>query len=165
PKGFERNYLSDFNFEVSDFKIDENPERGILRYSFSFSDLDAVEVIGNKMIVNPLFFRQILSSSFHQDSRNYPLEFGSIISKSKSIRIQIPEGYKIESLPKDNQFMVQGNVAGYIYKIKEENGLIVLDTVYKIGHSILPAEYYGLMKDFENEQINTENQQIVLVKI
>ena len=61
--------------------------------------------------------------------------------------------------------MVQGNVAGYIYKIKEENGLIVLDTVYKIGHSILPAEYYGLMKDFENKQINTENQQIVLVKI
>ena len=165
PKGFERNYLSDFSFEVSDFKIDENQERGILRYSFSFSDLDAVEVIGNKMIINPLFFRQIHSSSFNQDTRNYPLEFGSIISKSKSIRIQIPEGYKIESLPKDNQFMVQGNVAGYIYKIKEENGLIVLDTVYKIGHSILPAEYYGLMKDFENKQINTENQQIVLVKI
>src|SRR5690606_25675329 len=155
PKEFEKSYLDEFNFDVSTFKMDENADKGILRYTFKFSDIPAADVVGDKLILNPLLFRQLKTSSFTQDSRNYPLEFGSLISKSKSVKIKIPEGYKVSSLPTGKQIMVEGKVAGYVYKVEEKEGHIILNTVYEIGHSVLPANYYKLMKDFETQQIET----------
>ena len=165
PKEFEKEYLEEYNFDVENFKIDENADKGLLRYSFKFSDIQAGEIVGSKLILNPLVFTQLKESSFKQDSRNYPLEFGSVISHSKIIKIKIPEGYKVESLPAAKQFIVEGKVAGYVYKIEEKEGYIILNSVYEIVHSVLPANYYKLMKDFENNQINAESQEIVFVKI
>ncbi len=165
PKEFEKSYLEEFNFDVESFKIDENAEKGILRYTFKFTDVPGGELIGNKMILNPLLFTQLTQSSFTQDSRNYPLEFGSVISKSKIIKIKIPEGYKVESLPAEKRFVVEGNVAGYVYKVEEKDGFIILNSVYEIAHSMLPANYYKPMKDFEKNQMNAEGQEVVLVKM
>ncbi len=164
PKGFESEYLSNFSFDAQNFKIDENKETGMVRYSLKFENIPGGEVIGNKILINPLLFSQTKQSSFQYDTRNYPLEFGTLMSKSKLFKIKIPEGYKVESLPKENQFVIEGNYAGYIYKVIEKEGYIEAVTLYEVNQSILPASYYQLMKDLENKQINAENQQIVLVK-
>ena len=164
PAEFEKEYLSDYNFDIDNFKIDENEEKGIVRYSFKFQNAPGGEIIGNKILINPLLFTQLTQSSFQYETRNYPLEFGTLISKSKTVKIKIPEGYHVESVPETKQFVVEGNIAGYIYKAEEQDGYIVLSTAYQVGHSILPATYYKPMKDFEKQQISIENQQIVLVK-
>lgn len=165
PAEFEKDYLSEYTFDIDNFRIDENLEKGIVRYSFKFENVTAGEAIGNKILINPLLFTQLIKNSFQYEQRNYPLEFGSLISKSKIVKIKIPEGYRVESIPDEKQFVVEGNIAGYIYKVEEQNGYIVLNTVYQVGHSILPASFYKPMKDFESQQINTERQQVVLVKI
>lgn len=165
PKGFEESYLDNYTFDIENFKIDESQDKSSLRYSFKFSDVQAADIVGNKMIINPLLFTQLKENSFKHDTRNYPLEFGTAISKSKIIKIKIPEGYKVESLPTEKQFVVDGNVAGYVYKIEEKDGHILLTSLYEIAYSFLPANYYKLMKDFENKQINAENQDIVFVKL
>src|SRR5690606_30066549 len=59
PKEFEKSYLDEFNFDVSTFKMDENADKGILRYTFKFSDIPAADVVGDKLILNPLLFRQL----------------------------------------------------------------------------------------------------------
>jgi len=164
PAEFEKDYLSDYKFDIDNFKIDENLEKGIVRYSFKFQDVSVGEAIGNKLLINPLLFTQLTKNSFQYEKRSYPLEFGSLISKSKTIKIRIPEGYTVESIPEAKQFVVEGNIAGYLYKVEEQDGYIVLSTIYQIGQSILPASYYKPMKDFENQQINSESQQVVLVK-
>lgn len=165
PKKFESEYLSNFSFDTSNFKIDENQTNGMVRYAFKFENIPGGEVIGNKILINPLLFSQITQSSFQYETRNYPLEFGTQMSKSRIIRIKIPDGYKVESLPQENQFLIEGNHAGYVYKVIENNGYIEAVTVYQVNQSILPASYYKAMKEFETKQINTENQQVVLVKI
>ena len=165
PKEFEKSYLEEFNFDVEGFKIDENAEKGILRYTFKFTDVPGGELIGSKLILNPLLFTQLTKSSFGQESRDYPLEFGSVISKSKVIKIKIPEGYTVESLPAEKSFVVDENVAGYVYKVEEKDGFIILNSVYEIAHSMLPANYYKPMKDFEKNQIAAEGQEVVLVKM
>lgn len=164
PKRFESNYLSDYQFDVSDFRIDENPEKGIVRYSFKFEDLKAADVIGDKIIVNPMLFLQNSKSTFTAQTRNYPLEFGSVISNSRTIKIKIPEGYKVESLPNEQTFLVEGKVAGYVYKAEEKDGHIIVSTLHQIGESILPAEFYEPMRTLENNMITTEDQQVILVK-
>lgn len=165
PKDFEKYYLSDYTFDVDNFKIDENLDKGLVRYSFKFENVPSGDVMGNKIILNPMLFAQTINSNYHYDSRNYPLEFGTAYNKSRTIKVKIPEGYKIESMPQEKQFVVEGNQAGYVYKIEEKDGFIVVNTVEQMAQSILPPAYYKLMKEFENSQINTEAQQVVLVKL
>lgn len=165
PKEFETDYLSNFAFDVDTFKVDENNEKGIVRYSVKFENVPGGEVIGNKILLNPLLFSQLKKSSFQYETRSYPLEFGTSLSKSKTIKIKIPEGYKVESIPQEKQFVIDGNHAGYVYKVVEKDGFIEVATLYQVNQSLLPASYYKLMKDLEKNQINTENQQVVLVKL
>lgn len=165
PKEFESDYLSNFAFDVETFKVDENNEKGIVRYSVKFENVPGAEVIGNKILLNPLLFSQLKKSSFQYETRSYPLEFGTALSETKTIKIKIPEGYKVESIPQEKQFVIDGNHAGYVYKVIEKDGFIEVATLYQVNQSILPASYYKLMKDLENNQINAENQQVVLVKL
>lgn len=165
PKEFEKEYAKNHSFDLENFRIHENEENGMFRYTFKLNDIQGGEVIGNKIIVNPLLFTKLEKSSFTNDSRNYPLEFGTLISKENTIKIKIPEGFKVESLPAEKSFVVEGNVAGYTYKVIESDGYIVVSTLYQIGQSSLPNTYYKPMKEFESQQINAENQDVVLVKI
>lgn len=163
-KEFEKSYLENYSFDVDNFKIDENPTNGMVRYSFKFENVPSADVMGNKMILNPTLFTQLINSNYHYETRNYPLEFGTAFNNSSNIKIKIPDGYKIESMPQDKQFVVEGNQAGYVYKIEEKDGFIALVTVEQVAQSILPPSYYKLMKEFEKNQINAEAQQVVLVK-
>lgn len=165
PKEFESDYLSNFAFDIDTFKVDENNEKGIVRYSVKFENVPGGEVIGNKILLNPMLFSQLKKSSFQYETRSYPLEFGTSVSETKTIKIKIPEGYKVESIPQEKQFVIDGNHAGYVYKVIEKDGFIEVATLYQVNQSILPASYYKLMKDLESKQINAENQQVVLVKL
>lgn len=164
PKEFENNYLKNYNFDIEGFKIDENTEKGIFRYSFKFNDLSMGNVVGNKIIINPMLFEQLTKNSFTHDTRNYPLEFGSAISEAKTIKIKIPEGYKIETLPQAKKHIVPGEIAGYAYQAQEQNGFIVISTGFQINQSSLPPSYYQAMKELENQKITAEAQQLVLIK-
>lgn len=164
PKRFEENYLNEYNFDIQNFRIDENEERGMFRYSFQFEDAPGGNVIGDKIIFNPLFFTQTENPMFVSNNRNYPLEFGTLMAIEKVFRINIPEGYKVESLPESKTYIVEGNVAGYSYNIEENGGTITVTSLYQIGHSTLPFSFYQPMKEFESNEISAEAQQIVLVK-
>lgn len=164
-KEFEKYYLEDYTFDVENFKADENPTNGMVRYSFKFTDVPAADVMGNKILLNPLLFAQLSTPNYQYDTRNYPLEFGTAFNKSSTVKIKIPDGYKVESIPENKQFVVEGNQAGYLYQIEEKDGFIIVNTVEQVAQSILPPTYYKLMKEFEKNQINTEAQQVVLVKL
>src|SRR5690606_31482760 len=72
PAEFEKDYLSDYKFDIDNFKIDENLEKGIVRYSFKFQDVSVGEAIGNKLLINPLLFTQLTKNSFQYEKRSYP---------------------------------------------------------------------------------------------
>lgn len=164
PKKFEKQYLKNYNFDIDGFKIDENDEKGISRYSFKFTDLSLGNVVGNKIIINPMLFEQLVKSSFTQESRTYPLEFGTAMNETKIIKIKLPQGYKTESLPEQKQHVVQGDVAAYAYQVKEEGGYLIVLTVSQLNHSSLPSDYYQHIRNLENQQIAAEAQAVVLVK-
>lgn len=164
PKGFESDYLDQYSFDIDGFKIDELPEKSIIRYSFKFSDIPGAEIVGNKIILNPMFFLQLKRNSFTQDNRNYPLEFGTTFTNSKMVQIKIPDGYKVETMPTDKQGVASDRVAGFSYQVIEKDGFLIVSSIYEVGHSILPATYYRSMKDLENQRIDAESQSIVLIK-
>lgn len=162
PTAFEKRFVEDYNFEITDFKTLNN-NQGLLRHSFKFEDIKA-DVIGNKIILNPFLFLSTKTHHLNYDTRHYNIEFGSPMTTTNSIKIKIPEGYKVESLPEKKSFEMLNNTAGYAYGVVEKDGFIIAQMQQVYPYSILPASYYKSLKEFLTNIISTEAQNVVLVK-
>ncbi|MGV0965957.1 transglutaminase domain-containing protein [Empedobacter falsenii] len=162
PKAFEKEFVEDYNFEISDFKTQDN-KQNVIRHQFKFDDIK-VDVAGNKILFNPFLFVANTKHNLNLDQRNYNIEFGAPTTNTNTVKIKIPEGYKVESLPTEKQFTMPDQAGGYAYKVIEKDGFIVAQAQKVIPYSILPAQYYKPLKEFLTNIINAESQQVILVK-
>jgi hypothetical protein len=162
PKAFEKEYTEDYNFEISDFKTQDN-KKDLIRHQFKFSDVKA-DVAGNKILFNPFLFIANTKHHLNLDQRNYNIEFGAPISNTNTVKIKIPEGYKVESLPTEKQLSMPDNTGGYGSKVIEKDGYIIAQTKKMMPYSVLPPQYYKSLKEFLTNIINSESQQVILVK-
>lgn len=162
PKGFEKEFIEDYAFEIDGFKSHDNGE-GLIRHSFKFENLQ-VDVAGNKIIFNPLLFTANLHHDLHYDTRTYNIEFGTPMNINKSVKIKIPDGYQIENLPHNSQEKIINDAAGYAYKIEEKDGFILVSSARVFPYSVLPSDYYKPFKEFMNKVVQAETQQIILIK-
>ncbi len=162
PKAFEKEYTEDYNFEISDFKTQDN-KQNLIRHQFKFNDLK-VDVAGNKILFNPFLFIANTKHNLNLEQRNYNIEFGAPTTNTNTIKIKIPEGYKVESLPTEKQFTMPDQAGGYAYKVIEKDGFIIAQAQKIMPYSVLPAQYYKPLKEFLTNIINTEGQQVILVK-
>lgn len=162
PKAFEKEFVEDYNFEISDFKTQDN-KQNVIRHQFKFDDIK-VDVAGNKILFNPFLFIANTKHNLNLDQRNYNIEFGAPTTNTNTVKIKIPEGYKVESLPTEKQFTMPDQAGGYAYKVIEKDGFIVAQAQKVIPYSILPAQYYKPLKEFLTNIINAESQQVILVK-
>ncbi|QTV06842.1 DUF3857 domain-containing protein [Faecalibacter bovis] len=163
PKAFEKDFIEEYTFDIENFKSVDNNEN-LIRHSFKFSNVQT-DVIGNKIILNPLIFTALENHNLNYENRNYNIEFGTPMTISKIVKIKIPEGYKVESLPKEYQEKIINDAAGYAYKFEEKDGFIQITSARVLPYSILPSDYYKPFKEFMNKVVEAETQQIVLVKI
>jgi hypothetical protein len=77
----------------------------------------------------------------------------------------IPEGYKVEELPKNKNIILGDKDGRFIYSIAQTDNRIVLNLRFSIDKPLfLPLEYQKL-KDFFDRIIAAESEQIVLKKI
>ena len=162
PKEFEKDYIDDYSFEVEGFKSLDNNE-GVIRNSFKFRNIQT-DVVNNKIIINPLLFTATKNHNLNYETRNYNLEFGTPMTISKTVKIKIPEGYKVENLSNAYQEKMINDAAGYIYKVEEKDGTLIVSSARVQPYSILPYDYYSNFKGFMNKVVEAETQNIVLVK-
>lgn len=163
PKAFEKEFVEDYSFDIENFRSMDNNEN-LIRHSFKFSDIQT-DVAGNKIIINPLLFTALENHNLNYETRNYNIEFGTPMTISKTVKIKIPEGYKVESLPKEYQEKIINDAAGYAYKFEEKDGHINISSARVLPYSVLPSDYYKPFKEFMNKVVEAETQQIVLVKM
>ncbi|QHC83960.1 hypothetical protein AS589_03695 [Empedobacter brevis] len=162
PKTFEKEYIEDYNFEISDFKTQDN-QQNVIRHQFKFDDVK-VDVAGNKILFNPFLFVANTKHHLNLEQRNYNIEFGAPTTNTNTVKIKIPEGYKVESLPTEKQFTMPDQAGGYACKVIEKDGFIIAQAQKVIPYSTLPAQYYKPLKDFLTNIIHAESQQVILVK-
>lgn len=163
PKAFEKEFIENYTFDIENFRSVDNNEN-MIRHSFKFADLQT-DVAGNKILLNPLLFTALDNHNLNYETRNYNIEFGTPMTIYKIIKIRIPEGYKVESLPKEYQEKIVNDAAGFAYKYEEKDGFIQITSARVLPYSVLPSDYYKPFKEFMNKVVEAETQQIVLVKI
>ncbi len=133
--------------------------------SFNFISYDQVESIENEMFFSPLLFLRDKENVFKSSNREYPIDFGYGYTNAYMISIKIPEGYEVVELPKSRAFKMPENIGAFSFRSNIANGTIQIVVNETVNQAFLPSDYYLTLKEFYNQVVEKENEQIVLKKI
>lgn len=140
-----------------------NYNRNNLAYIINCKGKSQIEKIGNKIIVSPFLNFPIKENKLKEMKRSYPIDL--IYSRTKNFEstINIPEGYKVNTLPK-NYKMDNGLAEIKLECVKNENNIIVKGT-YSFKKSVYKPAEYGGIKSYFNTIIKKFNESIVFEEI
>ncbi len=150
-KDYQRTNEKDINLPVSE--------------TFSFTSSNSTEVIGGKIYINPMLFYSSQENPFKQEVREYPVDFGFPFMDKYAINIQIPEGFKIESMPASSNFSTVDNIGSFKIMTSTSGNTIQVSIVSQMNTPIVSSEYYAVLKEFYKTMIDKQNEKIVLIKI
>ncbi|MFD1616372.1 DUF3857 domain-containing protein [Gelatiniphilus marinus] len=152
--------------EVSDFKVSNAVELAKpVMESYKFFKESQADIIGDKIYFSPLFFLRTKENPFKLEKREFPVDFGYPTSSVYRIIINLPEGYKVESMPQSAGFALPDNLGSFKFMLSQQASKIQLLIDTKINSSIISPLYYDTLKAYFKQLIEKENEQIVLTKV
>lgn len=131
-------------------------------YDFTHSGL--IDIIGDKMYLNPMLFFTRKENPFKAEKREYPIDFVFPYQDKYAITLTLPEGYVVESLPKSAVIVMEENMGSFKYNIGSSNNSIQIGVLLDINAATIAPDYYLTVKDFFAKMIDKQNEKIILKK-
>src|SRR5690606_33365598 len=104
--------------EIEDYEVKNDIDLSEpVTESYKFTLGSQADVIGDKLYFSPLFFLKSSENPFKLEKREFPIDFGFPSETSYRIIINLPEGYKVESLPAPLALMMPDNLAEFRYNV------------------------------------------------
>ncbi|MFY9241964.1 MAG: transglutaminase domain-containing protein [Polaribacter sp.] len=159
-------YEENNKIEIDEFKIanEEDLDLPVTR-SVKFTSEDLVETINNKVYIEPLLFLTQHNNPFKLEDRKFPVDFATAWKDITRASIEIPAGYKIESLPEALAIGLPDNIGVFKYQVQELGNKIKTVSVLEFNSPMIPPQYYAFLKDFYGKLVAKQSEKIVLVKI
>lgn len=121
--------------------------------------------MGDELFINPMLHFQLKENPFKIEKRLYPVEYPYCRQSGYNFTFNIPEGYTVSELPKNQQIVLPGKTAVFIYQLTEMDKKIVLNSVFKINKTMFFIDEYPLLKEFYDLVVSKQSEPIILKKI
>ncbi len=165
----ESDYLKDFlgsrPWEVSKSEFQNAKE---IQKSFTESHdvtvSDHVMVAGDVLYVNPFILLREESNPFKLEKREYPVDFGTQIEKMYLGKFTIPEGFRVDEIPQSRVLVMPDKAAKYVYNITQIGNTVSIMSNLQINKTLFAQEEYPNLREFYNQVIAKQAEQIVLKK-
>jgi Domain of Unknown Function with PDB structure (DUF3857)/Transglutaminase-like superfamily len=141
------------NFEDLGKPMKEIHELAIQDHSSSSRDI---------MYINPFVVGQTQNNPFKVEDRLYPVDYGSFKEFIYMCKIKLPEEYVVVELPKSKIFVMPENAARYTYNVYQVGDIISIMSNFQINRAIFIQSEYLYLREFYNQVIAKEAEQIVL---
>ncbi|GAA3596964.1 DUF3857 domain-containing protein [Flavivirga amylovorans] len=152
--------------EISDFKVTNGLDLSKpVTESYKFIKESQADIIGDKIYFSPMFYLRTMENPFKLENREFPVDFGYPSTSRYQITINLPEEYKVESIPESVAFSLPDNLGVFKFNIVNSGLSIQLVVNVDINQSIVTPLYYDALKEYFKQMIEKENEQIVLTRI
>ena len=153
------------NIEISDYQA-KNAEtyEGPVSESFGYLFENSAEVTSEKIYFRPMLFLREKENPFKKDTREYPIDFGYSFQDKYFVTIALPAGYSVESVPENLRLGIPGGLGSFQYMIEQKAEKIQLTVIFDINKAMISTADYPYLKEYFNQVITKENQQVVLTK-
>ena len=118
---------------------------------------------GSRALVPMSVFGALAKNPFAQEKRKYPIFFPYAWSEDDDITLDVPDGYSVESLPRDVNYDV--NVAGYkTHYDSSTPKSIHLTRSFEVRSLYFDADSYSPLRNFFSKVSAADQEQLVLRK-
>lgn len=147
------------NEEAGDLK---NPDKPLV----ISSDIDFTDSVKSDLCyIKPVVFSYFDINPFSAVKRKYIIEMPYRMDNVYLLSLDIPTGYTVEEMPASAKTSLNDK-GGYFEYILEKNGdMIQLRMRIKIDQTLFTTEEYGTLREFVNQILKKENEQIVFRKL
>ncbi len=127
--------------------------------------IDGESTIGDKYYLYPFIFDRLEENPFKLEMRQYPVDFGHPWKTDFALTIIIPEGFEVETMPK-NKSMALPNKKGYfMFNTTVKNQKISLSFKFILNNPYFYSNEYAYLKELFKQMIIIQNEPIVLKRL
>ena len=119
-------------------------------------------VAGEMIYVDPFIQNTHKDNPFKSEEREYPVDFGSPMEQTFFFKLTIPETYTVDELPASKIIAMPENGARYIYSVAHNANEITVTSMFHINKSMFTQLEYPSLREFYNQIVAKQAEQIVL---
>ncbi|SHJ12545.1 protein of unknown function [Mesonia phycicola] len=153
------------NILIENYEAENIYDSGDFKESYSYEYENAVDIIGDKIFLKPILFYKDQENFFKEKERKYPIDFIFPFKDKYLINLKIPENYEVSSLPKSLKIKFGESSAYYQFILSNNGKFIRLAVDYELMQTKIAPQDYNTLKEFYDQKIAKEEEQIVLTKI
>jgi hypothetical protein len=114
---------------------------------------------------NPHFFSYFSENPFKTAERSLPIALPSALDLYYNVQLRLPAGYQLEDASKPAVVTLnEVNHYKYLFEYDEKLGALKLSTRIHMEHTWYPAEQYGIVKQFFDKIIESQQKTYVFRK-
>jgi hypothetical protein len=165
----EEEYLKDF-LSTKTWQVDKSNFENIKTIDQSAKQVHSlvvnenVSVAGDVMYVNPFVTSQIQENPFKLETREYPVDYGSNQESTYLCKFTLPEGFAVDEMPKSKILLLPGGAAKYSYNCSQVGNTVTIVSTFQINKSLFLQNEYPDLREFYNQVVAKQAEQIVLKK-
>ncbi len=165
----EAEYVKDFvgsrPWEVTKTEIGNAKEIQLpLKETYELTMNEQMTVVGDVVYLNPLLLHRMDENPFKLEDRQYPVDYSSPFEKVYMCRITIPEGYQVDELPKAKMMTLPANAGRYTYSVTQAGNILNVVSNFQINKSLFSQTEYPNLREFYNQVVAKQAEQIVFKK-
>ena len=149
------------NYEIKNEKSVYEP----VIENYTIKNNNVIEIIGDKMFFSPMLYLTTTQNPFKQENRQYPVDFAFPSKDKYLIIINIPDGYKFESIPKPKGLNLESKNVTYSYAASNTEKQITITINFDTNASVIQSQNYEALKEFYKQMIEKQTEKIVLKKV
>ncbi|HUM88754.1 MAG TPA: DUF3857 domain-containing protein [Prolixibacteraceae bacterium] len=152
--------------KITDFKFENLDTTGVgLQADYTIEISNATENAGDLLFFSPIMYEGYTKNPFSLAVREYPVEYPAPFYELATIKVTIPEGYKIESIPANKNVSALNNNCQYSYKSEIQGNTISIASIIQVNQTMIPSTQYNELKQFFEEVVKKHLEKVVLKKI
>jgi hypothetical protein len=147
------------NISVDSLKQFEEPVK--IHYDVKISP----ENEGDILYFNPFLTGRYKENPFQYADRKYPVEMDYPINELYILNMEVPDGYKIDELPKSVKVKFNENEGIFEYIVRTDNKNIQLICKINLYNATFDPTDYQVLREFFAFVVKKENEQFVFKKV
>ncbi|MGB5819822.1 MAG: DUF3857 domain-containing protein [Saonia sp.] len=153
----------DDDFNITSYKLfKERNHDKLVSERFGF-ELENV-LNGQTVYLDPFLIKFFEQNPFQLEESNYPVDFGYPRNYSYQVNIEVPEGYRVESLPKKQTVAMDGNIGKLKFDHQVAENKIALFFTLDFHSPYYVSEAYIPLKELLNKVIEVQHNSLVVLK-
>ena len=154
------------SIEINNLKVSNKEEAGKpIVEMFEFESEDMADVADNKIFISPLLFLAENENPFKLNDRKFPVDFGSPWEDKISITLELPEGFKVESMPEKMAIGLPNNLGHFKLMTLHSGSKVQIQCSTMINQPIIAIQHYKALQAFYKQIIEKQSEKMVLTRI